>query len=183
RAAWDFFDTIPEYHQGCAITGALVSRARLVVMERDAEGNWQPTKNRYALEALDELFGGPEGQVEMLRQLGIHFSVAGEAWLMVPTVDENTDADDWQIAAATSLTRTGSQWKINGENFEGEAAIRLWKGHPADRTRADAPSRAILPVLSELHQLTKRIAAQIDSRLAGAALLMLPFDTELPASP
>src|SRR5690606_41644177 len=76
RAAWDFFDTIPEYHQGCAITGALVSRARLVVMERDAEGNWQPTKNRYALEALDELFGGPQGQVEMLRQLGIPFSVA-----------------------------------------------------------------------------------------------------------
>ena len=183
RAAWDFFDTIPEYHQGCAITGALVSRARLVVMERDAEGNWQPTKNRYALEALDELFGGPEGQVEMLRQLGIHFSVAGEAWLMVPTVDENTDADDWQIAAATSLTRTGSQWKINGENFEGEAAIRLWKGHPADRTRADAPSRAILPVLSELHQLTKRIAAQIDSRLAGAGILMLPSETEFPASP
>ena len=24
RASWDFFDLIPEYHQGCAITGALL---------------------------------------------------------------------------------------------------------------------------------------------------------------
>src|SRR5687767_181939 len=66
RTAWDFFDLIQEYHQGCAIVGALLSRAKLVAMEKGADGKWAPTQNPVALAALDELYGGEEGHSEML---------------------------------------------------------------------------------------------------------------------
>lgn len=183
RASWDFFDLIPEYHQGCAITGALLSRARLFAAEK-VDGVWVPTKNPYAIQAMDELYGGEEGQSDMLRDLGLHFAVAGEGWLIGPTDDPTADADDWQVAAATELGRVGNVWKVNGQDLDPNTLVmRLWKPHPKDRRKADAPTRAILGTLSEMLQLNKRIAAQIDSRLAGAGLLLLPSETEFPAGP
>lgn len=181
RAGWEFFDLIPEFHQGCMITGALLSRARLVVMEWNGQ-SWQPTQNPHAIGALDELYGGPEGHPEMLRQLGIHFSVAGEGWVIGPTKPKSV-VDDWQVAAATAITRTGGTWKVNREEVVDSLIMRLWRPHPHDKTKADAPTRAILSVLSELNQLSKRVAAQIDSRLTGAGLLLLPSETEFPAAP
>lgn len=188
RAAWDFFDMIPEYHQACVITGALLSRASLIVVERkeDVGGrpSWIPTDNPYARAALEQLYGGPEGQSEMLRQFGLHFSVAGEGWLMGPANSDTADAEDWQVAAATEITRTGGDWKVNGKAVENLGMVkRIWKAHPKDHSKADSPTRAILPSLSELLQLRKRIAAQIDSRLTGAGILLLPSETEFPAGP
>lgn len=181
RSGWDFFDMVPEYHQGCAVTGALLSRARLIPMEKDENGAWVPSTNEFVVGALNELYGGEEGQVEMLRQFGIHFSVAGEGWLVGP---EGGDADDWLVAAATEISRSGGSWKVNGKDVKGNPlVIRIFKRHPRDPKKADSPTRAILPVLSELHQLTKRIAAQIDSRLFGAGLLLVPSETSFPAGP
>lgn len=183
RASWNFYDSIPEYHQGCAITGALLSRARLFAAEKK-DGVWVPTENPLALAAMAELYGGEEGQSDMLRDLGVHFSVAGEGWLIGPSGDPTADTDDWQIAAATELGRTGKVWKVNGEELDQNTLVmRLWKPHPKDKRKADAPTRAILGTLSEMLQLNKRIAAQIDSRLAGAGFLLLPSETEFPAGP
>lgn len=187
RAAWDFYDVIPEYHQGCAITGALLSRAKLVVVERtnvNGKDVWKPTTNGTALDALDTLYGGEEGQVEMLRQLGIHFSVAGGGYLVGPTKDEDaTDPDKWYIAASTELSKNGSEYRLNGKVLPNVFAIELWKRHARDPRKYDSPSRAILPIMSELLQLTKRQAAQIDSRLTGNGLFMFPSETEFPSIP
>lgn len=181
RQAWDFFDTIGEYRQAPTIMGALLSRAKLVCYEDGV-----PTKNEHALAAMAELCGGEEGQAEMLRQYGVHFTVAGEGWLFSPPLNEIPTAEpsDWLVAASTQVSRSAGIWKVNGKELEGERmVIRLWRSHPVDPSKADAPSRAALPVLAELLQLTKRIAAQIDSRLAGAGLLLLPSETSFPASP
>lgn len=181
RQAWGFFDTIGEYRQAPTIMGALLSRAKLVCYEDGV-----PTKNEHALAAMAELCGGEEGQAEMLRQFGVHFTVAGEAWLFSPPVADIATAEpsEWLVVAATQVARSAGVWKVNGKELEGERmAIRLWRSHPVDPDKADAPSRAALPVLAELLQLTKRIAAQIDSRLAGAGLLLLPSETSFPASP
>jgi hypothetical protein len=186
HASWDFYDLVPEYHQGCAITGALLSRAKLVVFERGADDQgrevWKPTENPVAKAALEDLFGGPEGQVEMLRQFGIHFTVAGEGWIMAPP---DADADEWLVAASTEISkRSGGGWKVDDKEFpEGSTAIRVWRRHPRVPRKADAPARSILPVLSELTQLSKRISAQIDSRLFGNGLLLVPSETSFPSSP
>lgn len=52
--------------------------------------------------------------------------------------------------------------------------IRVWRPHPQYWWEADSPTRASLPVLHELVGLTMHISAQVDSRLAGAGLLIVP---------
>ena len=52
--------------------------------------------------------------------------------------------------------------------------IRVWRPHPRRWWEADSPTRACLPILRELVGLTMHISAQIDSRLAGAGLLVVP---------
>lgn len=51
--------------------------------------------------------------------------------------------------------------------------VRLWRPHPRYAWEADSPTRASLPVLRELLGLTMSISAQIDSRLAGAGILLI----------
>lgn len=188
-AAWDFFDVVPEYSQGCNITGALLSRAKLVVVERMVDERtgkliWKPTENEAALEAGERLFGGEEGQSEMLRNLGVHFSVAGGAHLIGPVNDEDMlDPDKWLVAASTELSKTGDKWRLNGKELEDVFVIELWKRHPRDPRKYMSPTRAILPVLNLLVQLMKRSGAQIDSRLTGNGLFLLPSEIEFPALP
>lgn len=52
--------------------------------------------------------------------------------------------------------------------------VRCWDGHPRRSWEATSPVRAALPILRELVGLTMHISAQIDSRLAGAGLLVVP---------
>jgi hypothetical protein len=186
RIAWDMFDLIPEFRQGCVIVGALLSRAKLLVMEQDSFGKWQPTTNPVVLAALDELYGGEEGQSEMLRQFGMHFSAAGGGYLIGPSEADLPDGvpDDWQVAATTEVNKTAGTWRINGTPLKGNPLVKyIWNPHPRNRKKADAPSRALLGTLNELLQLRKRIAAQIDSRLTGAGILLLPSETSFPAGP
>jgi hypothetical protein len=52
--------------------------------------------------------------------------------------------------------------------------IRVWRPHPRLFVEADSPTRASLPVLRELTGLTMHVSAQVDSRLAGAGMLLVP---------
>lgn len=52
--------------------------------------------------------------------------------------------------------------------------VRVWRPHPRKAWEADSPTRSSLPVLRELVGLTMHISAQVDSRLAGAGLLVVP---------
>ena len=52
--------------------------------------------------------------------------------------------------------------------------IRVWRPHPRYWWNADSPTRSSLPVLRELVGLTMHISAQVDSRLAGAGVFIVP---------
>lgn len=52
--------------------------------------------------------------------------------------------------------------------------VRIWRSHPRWWWQADSPVRSSLPVLRELVGLTMHISSQIDSRLAGAGMLLVP---------
>lgn len=52
--------------------------------------------------------------------------------------------------------------------------IRVWRSHPNKAWEADSPTRSSLPVLRELVGLTMHVSAQVDSRLAGAGILIVP---------
>lgn len=166
--AWEWYDEIPEYRSACTWMGSMLSRATL----HPTKGG-EATTDQHAVDAMNLLFGGVQGQAEMLRQLGIQFTVAGEAYIVGE--DGGTDVEDrWFIVAATEIQRNGDQWKMGSKELKKPLVIRMWRPHPRTFFDSDSPSRPVLPILAELDGLTKHVAAQIDSRLAGAGMLLFP---------
>lgn len=173
-SCWDYYDMVGEYRYAVNWVGNLLSRARLTILHNGKA----VADDENANAALQSLFGGPSGQSEMFRQLGIHFTVAGEAFIV--GVDGASE-EDWYVVAATEVHRGNGQTSIWGERIDGDhLLLRLWRPHPRKFKKSDAPSRSVIPILSEINQLTKHVAAQIDSRLAGAGLLLLPSEISFP---
>lgn len=67
------------------------------------------------------------------------------------------------------LKQNGSSTRIRSSQM---FVVTLWSPHPADATVPDSPVRAALPILREVVGLTQHVSAQIDSRLAGAGMLI-----------
>jgi hypothetical protein len=177
RTAWNWYDTIGEYRFACSWVGNLLSRVTLVPHK-----NGKPTNDADAVAAMQSLFRGEEGQREMLRQLGIQFTVAGEAYLVAQ--DGGNDPEDkWWVVAASEITKSADRWKVGKQEIDNPLVIRLWRPHPRDGQKPDAPSRAVLPILSEINGLTQHVAASIDSRLAGAGILLLPDGISFSTTP
>lgn len=100
--------------------------------------------------------------------------------------DSITLADlSWHALSVNEVTFRGSTLvlKIGDEDREVDAdqaiVVRVWRPHPRRWWAADSPVRANLPVLRELVGLTKHVGASIDSRLAGAGLLVLGNSVEV----
>lgn len=180
KILWDMYDRVPEYRFAVNWVGNLLSKAKLEVRK-----NGEPTTDQSALDALASLFGGPDGQPEMLRQLGINFTVAGEAWVIgTPTRDE----DDWDVVAATEVQAQGQgvgrTITVDNEEVSPDAlCLRQWKPHPRKKVAPDSPSRAVINVLAEIVKLEEHVDAQLASRLASAGILFVPEEMELPSIP
>lgn len=177
RTAWNWYDTIGEYRYACSWVGNLLSRATLSVTE-----DHSATTNEDAIEAMKALFGGQDGQREMLRQLGIQFTVAGEAYVIGEDGGEDP-GDKWWVAAASEVTKNGDTWRVGKKDIDNPLIMRLWKPHPRNNVAPDSPSRAVLPILAEINGLTQHVAASIDSRLAGAGILLLPDGISFATTP
>lgn len=103
-----------------------------------------------------------------------------------PESDEMMDiADlDWRMLSISEVATSGSgqvqlrlgetQQDILMCNPDDLVLIRVWRPHPRFWWEADSPTRSSLPVLRELIGLTMHSSAEIDSRLAGAGLLIIP---------
>lgn len=182
--AWQYWETVGELRAVSVWIGNVLSRARLVAAKREGrmivplEGGRDP-----ASEAMDALYGGPQGQAEMLRQYGIHDTVAGEEYIV------NTAADDrWYTLASGKVTqlpggRLQADFGTEGGSRKLDArdlVIRQWTPHPKDPTRADSPVRSNLTVLAQIVGYDQHISAQIRSRLAGAGVLFLSNEVSFP---
>lgn len=172
--AWYFYDTIGEYRFAVNWVGNMLSRARLYAAKRVGD-DWVPEPpDSVASQAVTDLCDGAGGQTQLLQQCGVNFTVTGECYLLGYTVDGH---DVWVVASSTEASYTGKRWKLHDERLPEEiAAVRLWRPHPNDRRYSDSPTRAVLPVLSEIDSLTKHVSAQVDSRLAGAGVYWVPAE-------
>lgn len=171
--AWMFYDSIGEFRYACNWVGNVLSRVTLGVHYEGKE-----TGNADAKAVLGALFGGVDGQREMLRQLGIHFTVAGDAYLVGEDMGDSPDR--WRVIAATRLKQVpGSDpnnpsWKLGDKELDDPMVIRVWRPHPENETKADSPTKAVLGVLAELDGYGKDARSQLSSRLARAGILALP---------
>lgn len=188
-AAWDFYDTVGEYRYACDWVGGMLSKAVLFATHA-ANGKVTQLTAGSAFEAVDVLFGDADGRSEMLRLIGIHMSVTGDCWLVGYTTKRHGYEEDvWEVVASTRLSQMDPKgpYTINGEVLDvppdDVLVIRLWRPHPKNSDRSISPSRAALPILAELVKLTQHVAAQVDSRLASAGILLVPTEMTFPTPP
>jgi len=175
---WEFYDIIGEYRYGVDWVGNMLSKATLFL----AKDGTRVADAGDGVDYVFSLFGGPEAQGQMLRECGIHMTVAGELYLVGTT--EN-GVDHWLVVASTELTSRGGNHYASGKLIKSDTdvlIIRIWRPHPRRWRDANSPSRAVLSILAELDALTKRIFAEIDSRLAGAGIFFIPSEMTMPTT-
>jgi hypothetical protein len=190
--AWDYYDTCGELRYAANWMGNSLSRATIYAADLDDNGQptGTPTTNPLALAAAHDLLGGPSNQAQILQQVGVHLTIAGDCYIIGETpVDQQgvpLPDDEWYVASTDELSFRSGAWVIDRGNGRRPLAedrtviIRVWNSHPRKKWQADSPVRAVLPVLRELRQLQRVSGQQMDSRLAGAGILVLPIGVQFP---
>jgi len=187
--AWRMYHIIGEFRYSCDFVGSMLSKAGLFATVKKA-GKRKQVKTGPAVEIMEGLFIDDDGRTEMLRQIGIHMSVAGELYVVsYANPDPYGDNDDvWEIATPAQLNKVdGGKWRVNNKVLEADPedvlVIRVWRPDPEKPWQAISPAQAVLPILGEIYGLTQHVAAQVDSRLAGAGILLVPSEMTFPAPP
>lgn len=183
---WDYYDRIGEFESAVNWKANSISRVRLVAAELSGTGEEpQPLESSHpAAEAMERFAGGTGGQAQLLREVTVHDSVVGEGWMVGEADPEFEELGErWFVASADEL-RVNS--KGNGfELREGEddrkgwrplaadsSVIRIWNPHPRFGWRADSDAKHAMGALLELDLISKRIVAEIASRLASNGVLL-----------
>jgi len=170
--AWYYYDTIGEYAFAANWVGNLLSRATLFATRDVGNGPERVAPNSPADAALDELFNSQDGRSQMLHDIGVAYTVAGEAFIVGY---EERDVTEWSVTSPDDLQSKNGAWFLNDEELDRDAFImRLWRPHPRKRLLATSPTRAALPILAEIEAITQRINAEVTSRLTGAGILWIP---------
>lgn len=190
--AWRFYRLVGEFRYACDWVGSMLSKATLHAT-LETSGKVEHLTDGAAAKFVESLFGDTDGKTEMLRLIGIHMTVAGELFIVGhPNGDNPALGDKWQVVAATRLRNSGSDddpnWHINGKRIDIEdhsqvLVVRVWRQDPEDPELAISPARAVLTTLGEIYKLTEHVNAQVDSRLAGAGILLVPSEMTMPAAP
>lgn len=198
KELWDFYDTVGELRFATGWLANATSRCGLYIGTFSDSGAPHPAPDdetdpaaATARDLLSALHYGPIGQTEMLRRMTLHLSIPGESYLigMDPQPDAGITDRRWYVAssdeikvemygATLTLPDTGQQVALTEDN---SSIIRLWKPHARRGWQPDSTLRAALPVLREVKGLSDHIAATLDSRLAGAGILVVPSEASMPA--
>jgi hypothetical protein len=191
RELWRLYRITPELRAAASWVGQCCSRVRIYVADVDDLGRVQgETKNKQIQALSDTLLGGPTSKAEHLRTMGIDLSISGECYI-IGKPDDKTGRDKWYIVTPTEFRRIrGSNgdwqwaWGPMGNpmriDLENQVITRVWTPDPERIWCADSPARSCSMILRELEQLTKLVGAEIDSRLIGNGLLIIPNDLDLP---
>ncbi|MEU4228287.1 hypothetical protein AB0F17_28670 [Nonomuraea sp. NPDC026600] len=189
--AWSMYDLVGELRFAVNWLASAISRCRLVPARR-VTGSDEPEiiTDGPAAELLADWAGGLAGQAQLLRRATQQLVVAGDTYIVGRTLpggaDDEVGEEEWRAYSTEETSWSGAGWQVN----PGDGAIpvgaqdhifRCWLPHPRRYVEAESSVRSALPVLRELHGLTQRVSAEIDSRLAGAGLLILPQEFQFPA--
>lgn len=212
---WHFYDTVGELGFVVQWQANAMSQVTLRLVKENADGTTSEVKDdstnpldQLAVEAMQALFDGDSGQAQMMAALGTHLSVPGEAYLVgLPAQDQDGELgrDQWRVVSNDEIRETSpgsGVWEMDRGDGDIERLdvnpkedgtppdaliIRIWRPHPRKYVEATSPVRAALPVLRQLEGLSKHTASGIDSRLAGAGILLVPtemtFQTPVDGTP
>lgn len=179
REAWELRNEIPEFRFAGDRVARGCGRFKLYIAKRPDTAGAEPTRvtEGPAFDVSELLFGDLPATQNALYNAARHLTFNGETMLIISDTDKGYA---WKPASVTELTGQGKSWKRNNgiENsnldINRDRVIRCWRPDPEFSGLADCPARAVLPVARTLRGLAKRTAAEIDSRLAGAGVVLFP---------
>lgn len=191
--AWRHYDICGEMRFVVNWIGNAISRCRLYAAQVDDDGVVGDEVTDAQVKIIAEtMFGTPAAKAQAQRLMGINMMVAGDCFIVAEGY-QNASSDIWYVCSSSevyrrgddimvrrSITHGGGQYKLDQKK---DLLIRAWNPHPRRYDAADSTVRAILPVLREIEQCTKRVFAELDSRLAGAGLLLVPDNIDFPRQP
>ena len=197
--AWRHYDICGEMRFVVNWIGNAVSRCRMYAADVSEDGTvGDETTDPQAKLIGETMFGTPASKAQAQRAMGINMMVAGDVFIVAEGYqqtgqDGTPDQDKWYVCSSSEVFRRGDDIMVKrsithgGGTYKLDSAkdllIRAWNPHPRRHDAADSTVRAILPVLRELEQCTKRVFAELDSRLAGAGILLLPDNIDFPRPP
>lgn len=199
--AWEMYDLVPELGFLANVLAGQAAKARFYVgttPENPADAP-VPSEDKALTDALLAIGDGPQGLARLVFRLAINLYVPGDGFLvgipeaLLPGYEGeayarpdtvNLDELDWRMLSVSEMQYLdehevelslgdGKDDKIKVDP-EDVYLIRVWREHPRRSWDADSPTRRSLTVLRELVGLTMHISAQIDSRLAGAGVIIAP---------
>lgn len=186
--AWRHFDLCGELAYSANWMGNSLSRATIYVADVVNGQPAGPTEDARAIAAADGLLGGPAHAAQILSSIGVHLTIPGDLYVIGETPALG-GPDQWTTASTTELKFASKKWTLDqGDgkrtlDLDRTVLIRVWQSHPRKRWEAYSPTRSVLPVLTELEQLSQRVAADLDSRLAGAGILAIAKNATIPPIP
>lgn len=189
--AWRQWRINGELAAGARWLGNALSRCRLVAVEVDKNGQiLGPTKDPRAIDLMAGFAGNPTRAAQILKQFGTYMTVPGDAYIVASATTPGSDAFDYWCLHSTSEVKNFGSGKIQIDTGDGvknvydlasTVLIRVYRPDPERSYYAESPTMTALPVLREIEQLSKHIFAVIDSRLAGAGILLLPSEMDFPS--
>lgn len=190
--AWQMYDAVGELRFGVSWLASAVSRCRLIAARQvPGEDEPEPVTDGPVADLLADFAGGRAGQAQLLRRATQQLVVAGDTYVVGRTLPgemgpDGEPAEEWRAYSTSETSWSGAGWQVNpGDGTiyldQDDLIFRCWLPHPNRWVEAESSVRSALPVLRELHGLTQRVAAEIDSRLAGAGLLILPQEFTFPS--
>lgn len=186
--AWYQFDICGEMRYATGWKGNACSQATLFAADVDPLTGRPtgPTDNPTVQKITDSILGGPVKRPQHVRTICLNLEVAGEVYVIALAQRTGT-ADEWLVISGTELNMNGGGVEFVHPKLgtvvklgQQDLMIRIWTPHPRLQLNADSAVRALLPVLREIENTSRNIAARLDSRLAGAGILVLPDTIDFP---
>jgi hypothetical protein len=182
--SWELRREIPEFRFAGDRVGHGCSQYKMYIAKRPESSDGTPDRatDGPAAELSQMLFGDIAATQQALRTAGQHSAFNGESLIVI---NDTETGYAWKPYSVRQLTGSGRSWKLNDGiesrslNMDKERVVRCWTPDPEFTGRADCAAQAVLPVARIIRGLGKRTAAEIDSRLAGAGVLMLPDDVQV----
>lgn len=188
--AWDMYEQVGEFRFAVGVVANAISRCRLVAGRLVPGGDDpEPVEDGPAADLVADFAGGRGGQAAFLARAVQHLVVPGDSYFVGRRLRDGElvpggPAEEWRPYSTEETTHGPNGWQVNPGDGpidlgRDDIIFRCWLPSPRKWIHAESAARSALPVLRELHGLTLRIMAEIDSRLAGNGLLILPQEFEM----
>lgn len=192
-AAWSYYMRIPEVHYLVRYVANALSMATLYVGDASNNRGQVPTrlpKRHPANDLMADFSGGYAGQSELLDRLAVHLTVIGDSVIIGPrdgSSNEQPPFDQWRVFGSEEVhSRNGKIYvRFPGNSREVQIpdstmAVRIWRPSPIFWYDSISPVKASFTVLKEIDLLDQHVIASAMSRLAGAGILGIPEELDLP---